>query len=306
MNQSMNVMKKILFLSLFFNLNSYGQNFLKETVYLPFDLASVKVTPENKTDKGVKLDIEYIKYPNGLAIKPSYSKNSKTIESFFANLFKAYQEKDFDKMLVLFDQDGQKKLKSLDKNTINKQFSVLALITDPKILSLQKIEDGFIVWWKDSSFRQERKVYLKKINEEFKVSSYHAVKDDDYFWNSSLFLRFTPFSKSKPKLVKKFDSIKDGDKKTLEFLLNTEGQYLNLFKENDTRVNLVAIDNYDYQEYVFKDLDKEFKKIKLIFSGENFKKAKTHRIFYIESSYPLGLIDKKLIEQSDNFTVVKE
>lgn len=299
-------MKRTLFLFLFSSSLSYGFDLKKEIVKLPKDLASIKFESDKKI-ADVELNIDYIKFPNGQRILPKKSNKRDTIENFLENLFYAYKEKDLNEIKAFFDAEAITYFEKIEPKKINSQLDVLAVITEPKVYSIQRAYNGYIIWWKDKSFRQQRKLFIKRqIDDSFKISHFHANKDDKFFWNSSLFLRFPEFKKFSSKITNSFSKIKDNEVKTLEFNLQRAGGYLNIFKKTDTKVNLIAIDNYNYSEYVFKDLNPVPKKIKLEFSGKNFKKKGKHTLYFIESTYPLGRITKELVSIAQSIEITKE
>jgi len=46
--------------------------------------------------------------------------------------------------------------------------------------------------------------------------------------------------------------------------------------------------------------------IRLKFSGKNFKKQGKHKLYFIESTYPLGTITSELVKEASSFTILKE
>jgi hypothetical protein len=289
---------KILFLSLFFSLQSFGQAIQTKTVKLPSDLAGVKLDAPN--DEYVSIKVSYIMFNKFIEIKES---NNLSIESFFQNLMWIYKNKDQKKLVEQFDDTAQKKL--LELKNFDSQFEVMSLIRKPFLKSVQVFQDGFLYRWTDESFLDERKIFVKKIKNKFKISALSISKDDYYFWNSNLFFKYQRFEKKKPVTLTKFSSIKDAQVKDLSVSMDDGFMHLNIFKASDSFVNLVALDNYDSAKYPFKDFEPKLGQMRLQFSGKNFKKKGKHELHLIQSTYPLGTLNAGHLKQSITIELIK-
>ncbi len=291
-------MMKTLFLFLSFSLCGYGQNIQNEKIKLPADLAGVKLSKPD--DKFVSLDIEYIMYNKFVNIKKS---NEKTLTSFFENLMWIYKNKKKSELLTQFDAVALKNVRELKNFDV--QFEVMSQIRKPFLKSIQFFKNGYLFRWTDESFLDERKIFVIKVKDEFKISTMKVDKDDSYFWNTNLFFKYQRFEKKKPLIVQKFDSITDSQVKELSVSLKNGFSHLNIFKTSDEIVNLVALDNYESPNYPFKDYDSKKGRMTLKFSGKNFKKAGEHKLYLIQSTYPLGKIEPRHFRDSTSFKLIK-
>jgi len=291
-------MMKILFLFLFFSLQCFGQDIQSKTVELPSDLAGVKLNAPG--DEFVSLNISYISFNKFIEIKET---KSISMESFFQNLMSIYKSKNKKRLVDQFDSKAQRNL--IELKNFDTQFEVMSLIKKPFLKSVQVFRDGFMFRWTDESFLDERKIFVKKIKNKFKISKLSISKDDHFFWNSNLFFKYQRFEKKKPKILNSFSTITDAQVKEIKVSLEDGFNFLNIFKTGDNFVNLVAIDNYDSPKYPFKDFDPIKSQIVLKFSGKNFKKTGEHKLHLIQSTYPIGKLDTKHKEKSASFKLIK-
>ncbi len=294
--------KKTLCLFLFFSSLANALDLRKETILLPRDLAGVKEDVNSNSSSNIKIDLEYKIYDRSLKIRKS---SQKDIVSFMENLFWIYKIKNKKLLLKQFTASARIAISKRPVEEISAQFDVLSEIRKPVLDSVQKIKKGYLVRWKDSSFKNERKLYIIHKNGSYKIANMKIDKGDVFFWNSNLFFQYRKFKKYKAKLINGFDRITDLDVKEVHFELKSKKTYLNIFKKNDKIVNLVAIDNYQSTQYAFSDYDKKLGFIKLKFSGKNFKKKQQYEIYYVESTYPIGKVTKDLIANSSSFTLTK-
>jgi hypothetical protein len=130
-------------------------------------------------------------------------------------------------------------------------------------------------------------------------------KNDHYFWNSNLFFKYQRFEKKKAKMIKSFKVISDSQIRELDVEMDSGFTHLNIFKGTDSFVNLVALDNYESPKYPFKDYDPKLGKIKLKFSGKNFKKSGKHKLYLIQSTYPVGKLSKETFKSAISFDLLK-
>lgn len=295
---------KIVYLFLFFSVNAFGWNLEQKEVYLPLDLANVKGVPTS--DKGIKLNITYKKFEIPVTIKPQNHKDTKTIKKYIEKLIYVYKKQDLELFKTLVDDDSLSMITGKPKKQQLALMSLYSQAIKPVVYNIFKYNAGYIITWGADNFQQPMQLYLLQNNENYKMSKFHASKDDETFWNSNNFLKYYPFKKYSPKLEKKFDSIKKEEVKELSFILQSEKSYLNLFKKDSEVVSLVAIDGYESENYRFKDYDQRDGFIKLKLGGRNFVKKGKHKIYYIESNYPLGIVSPILIKQSKSFSIIKK
>lgn len=298
------MIKKIVCLFLFSSLSVSAWELESKKVYLPDDLASVKgvVIPS----KGVELNIKYKKFSKKDIIKPLKHKNTDTIQKYIEALLYSYLNTDLDYFETLVSRESRS---SLDKKSIEQKKGLLGIYAkaiNPRLLSVYAYSDGHVVSWVADNFVQPMQLYITKEDNNYKMSRFHASKDDEMFWNANSFIKYYPFTKSTPKLINSFKSIKKSEVKELKFSLNGKNSFINLFKEDGEVVSLVAIDNYDSPNYKFKDYDPQVKQITLRLGGKNFRKIGKHKIYYIESNYPLGNITPSLIKASQSFEIIRE
>ena len=296
---------KIVSLFLFFSINSFAWDLVEKEVYLPLDLSSVKGIASS--DKGIKLNIIYKKFKTPESIKPINNLNTSTIKKYLEKLLYVYKKQDL--KTLESSMISSKSISMLDGKSTEQKVGMLSLYSQairPVVYHIYKYGRGFIVSWGAENFQQPMQVFLIKENNNFKMNKFHASKDDEVFWNSNNFLKYYPFEKYTPKLTVKFDLISKIDIKELEFKLKKSKTYLNLFKKDSEVVSLVAIDNYSSENYRFKDHDDREGFVKLKLSGRNFVKKGKHKIYYMESNYPLGKVTIDLIRQSKSFTIIKE
>ena len=292
-------MMKILFLSLFFSLQLFSQSLETKTIVLPADLAGVKLdAPE---DKSVSINIRYVMIDKFVQIKKT---DSKSLNSFFENLMWIYINKKKAELIKQFEKKSQSEVQKLKNFKV--QFEVMSLIRKPFLKSIQAFRDGFLFRWSDESFLDERKIFVRKIGSQYKISKLNISKEDKFFWNSNLFFKYKKFEKKKPKLISSFSSIKDTDVKNLSVGVDEGFNHLNIFKSTEEFVNLIALDNYNSASYPFKDNNKALGKIKLSFSGKNFKKKGKYKLHLLQSTYPLGKLSSEHFKGSLSFELVKK
>ena len=298
------MIKKIVCLFLFFSVNAFAWDLEQKDVYLPLDLANVKGTPSS--DKGVKLNITYKKFIEPIAIKPFNHKDTTTLNKFIEKLVYVYKKQDLEEFKTLVDSNSLSMISSKPKKQQISLMSLYSQAINPVVYNVFKYSSGFVLTWGAENFQQPMQVYIVKEDDSFKMSKFHASKDDEMFWNCNNFLKYYPFKKYSPKIIEQFKKIKKEDIKQLTFKLKKTKTYLNLFKKESEIVSLVAIDGYASENYRFKDHDPRAGFIKLKLGGRNFIKKGKHKIYYIESNYPLGKVNSALIRQSRSFNITKE
>jgi hypothetical protein len=291
-------------LFLFSSFNSFAWELDQKVVYLPLDLASIKGVATSS--KGVKFTIKYKKFHKPVQILPIDHKQTSTFKKYIEKLIYVYKSKNIKELIKIVDKNSESMITSKPLKQQQDLMSLYAQAINPVVHNVFKYHSGFIITWSAENFQQPMQVYVIKENENFKMSKFHASKDDEIFWNSNNFLKYYPFKKYNPKLLSQFSKINKNEIKELNFKLVKEKTYLNLFKKDSQIVSLVAIDNYDSKNYKFKDYDSKLGLIKLKLGGRNFIKKGEHKIYYIESNYPLGKVTPGLIQQSKSFNIIKE
>lgn len=292
-------MMKTLFLFLFFSSQLFAQSFKTETVVLPADLAGVKLN--NPDDKSVSVKVRYAMIDDYVDIKKT---NSKSLRSFFENLMWIYINKKKDLLIEQFEKKTRSEVLKL--KSFKPQFEVMSLIRKPFLKSIQVFKGGYLFRWSDESFLDERKIFIKKIKNQYKISKLNIPKEDKFFWNTNLFFKYQKFIKRKPKILSSFKSISDTEVKSLSVKMDKGFNHLNIFKSTDEMVNLIALDNYDSSSYPFKDNDKTLGRIQLKFSGKNFKKVGKYKLHLIQSTYPIGKLNSGHLKKSLSFELNKK
>ena len=197
-------------------------------------------------------------------------------------------------------------LKNISEEQLRGVMGLLSQAKRPYIRLLYEYGNGIVIWWSDEKFVQERKIFIKKIGSQYYITKLHAKKEDVLFSNIELFFQFQEFEKYQAKSLSPNIIIKELETKIFKFSLEKAGSYLSLFKDGDDEVFVHVVDNYHSENFRFSDIDSIAKAISVKFNGKNFKGTHKRKIYYIESSYPIGKLTKRHFKESSFITVKKD
>jgi hypothetical protein len=292
-------MLKIISLFLFFNLSAHCFDLDEKKIVLPADLSGVSGDVSS-----LAFSLRY-KILDKKLIEIKLNSKNDTISKFMQTLIYSYKNMDTKLFTTLVSAKDKSVLSVMSPEKIKGVMDLLAQAENPFIKLVYGYKGGYVVWWSADNFVQERKIFIKNVKGSFYISKLHASSDDDTFSNIELFLQFQKFNKYKAKAALRSVSINALEKKNFEFQLEKPGSYLTLFKEGDDEAFVHVIDNYKSDNFRFSDHDSNLKKISLTFSGKNFKGLGKRKVYFIESSYPIGKLTSEHFKQSSFITVNK-
>lgn len=275
--------------------------FITKDIIVPKNLSMVKNDKKNEVATGYKYKVSFKKYNVPKVIIPKKHNKHDTVEKLLSHLFYSYQMKSKDQMLSLFLPEAQNAIKMLSPEKFTEQIQILENIKKPSLSYAFKYKDGIIVSWQDASFINERKIFIKKIKDNYKIASFKAKKDDVFFWNINMFVAGYPFTISKPVLLESFLEIKNNEKKKISLKVSTNGNYVHFFKAFDKKINLTIKDNRSKEFSMLGDLNDKPQLIDILLDGRNFGKSGTHKLYFIETNYPITFVPN---DQKNNAKVL--
>jgi len=298
--------KLLLLTFLFSSFQAISFELVQVTAFLPEELKYIGIDEKARVKDGYQYKAEFKKYDGGKSISIQKFKKNDSIEKLLSSLFESYKKKDFKLMSSYFDKEGQKQLEKLPQSAVEQNFEAVGRISDPKVEYILKYKKGYIVSWFDQSFLGKRKIYLRKVGEVFKVSSMYHDENDHYANNMNVFILKSPFDSYEPQIDKKFDKIKNGQEKTMSFKLKEVGNFIHIFKKDEENIRLTLIDNYKFRDNPFTDKSDKEAYIEVSFKGENFKEKGEQELFFIESTYPMDFIPKRILSKAKALKITKE
>lgn len=275
--------------------------FITKDIIVPKNLSMIKIDKKNEVATGYKYNVSFKKYNVPKVIIPKEHKRHDTVEKLLSHLFYSYQKKSKDQMLSLFLPEAQNAIKMLSPEKFKQQMQVVENIKKPALSYAFKYKNGIIVSWQDASFINERKIFIKKINESYKIATFKANKDDVFFWNINMFVAGFPFAYFKPILLESFLDIKNNEKKKITLKVSSEGNYVHFFKAFDKKINLTIKDNRSKDYSMLGDLNEKPQLIDVFLDGRNFEKSGTHKLYFIETNYPITSVPN---DQKNNAKVL--
>lgn len=272
---------------------------------MPKNLFMVEKDTANEVSDGYKYKITFKKYKNPKSIRPEKYSRLNTPERLLATLFYAYQKQSKKELIALFSPAARKVLEKLTEEQFKQQLDIVKDIKDPRLDYAFIYKEGIVMSWKDSSFQKARKIYIKDDAGSYQISSFHADNDDAFFWNVNMYVAGYPFLYKSPNLLESFKKINDSETKKLAFKVNKKGNYVHLFKEFDSPVNLSLKDNHKSQYAKIVDNDEAEQIINVNLQGKNFSQSGKTKLYYIETNYPVSFIPKSQKKNVKSITIEK-
>ena len=189
----------------------------------------------------------------------------------------------------------------MSKDEFEIEWKKLGTLQKPYLKYIFQHQDGFLLNWSAENFTSSRALFIKKIDNEFKITEKVITKDETSLQDITLYLEYAPLIYKQPKILKSFKSVQN--EMTLILKLSPKNQWIHIFKKEDHKWKLIiALKDNDQDNFSFADNDNKEGIIQIIFRPEHFTKDLTHELLILESNFPM----QDILEISDfksNWTV---
>ncbi len=210
-------------------------------------------------------------------------------------LIYAYREKNFDKILSLYNLTTQDQLIALLAGDKKEKFlNHVSKITEAKILAGFEYKEGILVIYESKELGISSCYMLKK-KKKYVLASFND--DGPEAWNLSLYFKFKPEPITVPLIQTPLDSFGSAETKRIDFKLNKANNFITVC--GDKLGQAVLYNLKDNSEY---DLNPEPGVVGIDFNKTKSAMPKEYTLYIAETNYPLTMVSEPIIKAAKGFT----